>query len=59
VVRIWGRLGRYSLRAYRIEPEPLEDRELDEAAFDIVLRGYDMAAVHRMLADYRRRLTGR
>ncbi|SEG05085.1 DivIVA domain-containing protein [Thermomonospora echinospora] len=58
ITRLWGHLGRYSLRAYGLDPDPLEAWELNEPGFDVVLRGYDMAAVDQAVAGYRRQLAG-
>jgi DivIVA domain-containing protein len=56
IVRLWGHLGRYSLHAYGLEPDPVEEWELNDPGFDVVMRGYDKVAVDQAMADYRRRL---
>ncbi|HEX2314265.1 MAG TPA: hypothetical protein VHJ17_11040 [Thermomonospora sp.] len=58
MVRVWARQGRYSVQAYGLAPDPVEDWELAGPSFDVVLRGYDMRTVDEAVAGYRRMLVG-
>lgn len=56
IVRLWAELGTDKLQDYSVEAESLSPAELVDPGFDVVLRGFDMAAVDDAIASYRRQL---